>query len=82
MAKDNQEISNSTGPNDKKQMIAEQFWPNKVPWPVNVVTTAVDANDPLKGNFHAICTEKGKTEVKEGDWIITGAGKIMIAKEL
>lgn len=51
---------------------AEQFWPNKKPWPNGVIMTAVDERDPSKGNHRVICTLGGNIKVSSGDWIITG----------
>ena len=57
----------------KKPIIidAEQFWPNK-DWPKGVHTTAVDPNDPSKGNQTVVATLEGDLHVSSGDWIITG----------
>ncbi len=64
MEKDNQEIP---GP---ITTIAEQFWPNKKPWPIGVSVTAVDESDPIKGNKPAICTKGTKIFIKSGDWVL------------
>lgn len=65
----------------KKPIIvdAEQFWPDKKPWPIGV--SAVPYHIPRKARYlygggvstdFFIDTLEGKHEVTPGDWIITG----------
>ena len=44
---------------------AEQFWPNRKPWPTGVKLH-------LASNKFLIETLEGNMEVSPGDWVITG----------
>jgi hypothetical protein len=51
---------------------AEQFQPDKFPWPAGVVPWTVDEPRPRDMSWGYINTLEGKMSVIAGDWIITG----------
>jgi len=58
---------------------AEQFWPDKVPWPAGVrrgyVTNSPYGRDDGHGDGYRIDTPVHDMRVVAGDWIVTGMGE-------
>jgi len=57
----------------KKPVIveAEQFWPEKTPWPNGVYRSGTDRTAPGMPHYHVDTLEGGHI-ASPGDWIITG----------